>query len=189
MITSLTQATPRPNVVRRAIEGTAGLVGGVAGSILHAPAGALDGLAEGLTSPRGEPGTALYHLATFASFVGAGAGLGAVIGGPAGAIIGGAIGLVSEGLNALIESRAEVPSKFVGAVQAKVDPAIAGNTSGSKIKIAVQNATQGVILGTGEGFRGGWSIGWDSGSAVAGVGIDLVSGLLQGIVGAFRKQH
>ena len=92
--------------------------------------------------------------------MGAGVGLGALVGGPAGLVVGGAIGLVAEGLNALIESRADVPTKFVRVVNAKVDPAIANNSDGPKVKVAVQNATQGVILGAGIGIKGGFSIGW-----------------------------
>jgi len=179
---------------RTIIEEAAGVVGGVAGTATHILPGAFEGIADGLhTDPqdRGYHRTGLYTTTLISEFIVAGAAIGAMQGGWIGALLGGSGGLLTGLICRGIEGKANVPERFVQNVETSVDTAIAGNTDGSKIKIAVQNATQGFILGTGIGIKDGYSVGREAGKGLVGGVLDVAYGTLEGIFEAVRgpKKH
>ena len=180
---------------RTILEEAAGVVGGVAGTATHILPGAFEGIGEGLISDPADRGyyhrTGLYSTVLVSEFIATGAAIGAMHGGWIGALLGGSGGLLTGLICRGIEGKANVPERFVQNVDTAVDTAIAGNTDGSKIKIAVQNATQGFILGTGIGIKDGYQTGRESGKGLVGGVLDVAYGTLEGIFEAVRgpKKH
>lgn len=174
---------------RTVIEGAAGLVGGCAGVVYHAIPGAVEGVAEGLTSDRGSGGTGWYTMTMLTEWTGTGAAIGAGMGGPAGALVGAGAGFVFGVLHRAIEGKADVPETFVKRVEDAVDQTISTNTQGSKIQIAVQNATEGTIVGLGVGVTEGWKVGKVTGATAVGVVIDVAAGIAEGIWNSIHGPH
>lgn len=171
---------------RKVIEGTAGAVGGVVGVAYHVLPGAVEGVAEGLTSYRGSNGTGWYTTVLLAESIGTGATIGTFVGGPVGAAIGAGAGLVGGVIYRALEGHADVPKHFVQEVETKVDTAIAANTDGTKVKIAVQNMVQGGIIGTAVGAKEGWKVGVDAGKGTVSGVLDVAEGVAEGIYEAIR---
>ncbi|HXE73956.1 MAG TPA: hypothetical protein VNO81_14950 [Candidatus Nitrosotenuis sp.] len=170
-----------PGLIRRGIEGLAGLAVGAGSAAFHAPLGVVKGISEGLASQKNQGGTGWYNLGFFAESVGLGAALGACSGGLAGAAIGAGVGLVGGAVLRYAADRAGADEKWVDAVEKAVDRAVADNTDGTRMKIMVQNATEGAIVGFGTGVREGWNIGREAGKGLVGGVLDVAEGIYEGI--------
>ncbi|MBI2267223.1 MAG: hypothetical protein HYU64_19015 [Armatimonadetes bacterium] len=177
---------------RAVVETVAGTVGGAASAVFHMPIGTVVGIAEGVTAPKGVSpqnisdmktageykGTGWYTTMSLLESTAIGAGVGAIAGNP---LIGAGVGLAVGIIGRLVAGHADVPELFVIEVDKAVDQAVANNTEGTKVKIMVQSATEGAIIGTGRGVTEGWSIGWDAGKgAVSGV-LDVAEGIVEGL--------
>ena len=178
-------------LLRRGVEGTAGLVGGVVGSTLLAPAGFLEGMGEGNTEYKySVDGDITTGPLTFTAIAG-GAATGAVIGGymTGWSLIGGAIGagigaLVGGGARGLMEI-SDADEKFTAAVDKAVDKAVEDNPRGGsgakKIANTVRNASEGATTGTIAGVKAGFDVGKSAGKGIASGMISIGTGLASGI--------
>ncbi|MHB2019957.1 MAG: hypothetical protein ACYCW6_23700 [Candidatus Xenobia bacterium] len=108
-------------------------------------------------------------------------------GGWPGAATGAAAGFVVNHLWILVFSRMQGPEHFVRAVNRVVRQAIQNHTRGSQTRMAVQNTTEGLIVGTFMGLSLGWQMGCDIGRGLAGGLLDLVDGVMRGIVCGVKR--
>jgi hypothetical protein len=177
---------PSPGPIRRFIEGTAGLIGGVGGVLTHLPHGTVEGIAEGVASTKYSQyeysKTGWYTTVTIGQWTAAGAAAGLVSGGPIGAAIGAGVGLVASLMIRAVEGAAGIPKTFVAEVDKKVDKALEDNQGGTRIKRLIQDATEGAIVGTGAGVKEAWKAGVDVGSGTAAAILDVAGGLKDGVV-------
>jgi len=178
-------------LIRRGVEGFAGVVGGVAGSTLLAPAGFLEGMAEGNSSYKlsdgARPSTGPL---TFTALAG-GAATGAVVAGYltgwslVGGAIGAGVGLLAGGITRGLMDISDADGKFTSAVDVAVDKAVADNPAGGsgakKIANTLRNAGEGATAGTIAGVKAGYDVGNSVGSGVASAVISLGTGLASGV--------
>lgn len=178
--------------LRKGVEKTAGFAGGLVGSVLLAPAGTLEGMAEGTTSYKfSESGHASTGPLTTTALVG-GALTGAAVAGFLtgwGSIVSGAIGagvgLLTGGLALGLMDMADGDKKFTAAVDVAVDKAVADNPQGGsgakKIANVLRNAGEGGTAGTIAGVKAGFDIGQSVGEGVASGVISLGTGIASGL--------
>lgn len=174
-------APREPGLIRRGVEGVAGLVGGSLGAVYHMPIGTLKGVSEGLTDYKNEKGMGWYNVMTLGQGIAIGAAVGALYAGPLGAAIGAGAGLLVSGIGRFAAGRAGADEKWVDAVEKAVDKAVEDNKDGTKVKLMVQNATEGAIIGTGVGFKEGWNLGREAGKGAVGGFLDVGEGIAEGL--------
>lgn len=187
--------------LRKGIEQTAGFFGGIAGSVLMAPAGTLEGMAEANSSYKfSESNRATTGPVTFTTLAGsalAGVAVVALTGGMslvAGAI-GAGVGLAIGGLARILMGAADVPEKFTAAVDTAVDKAVADNPKGGsaakKIANTIRDSSEGAAMGTVAGIKAGYDIGERAAegitSGIISVGTGLASGVGHAIKNVFKK--
>ncbi|MBT9588814.1 hypothetical protein IV102_36100 [bacterium] len=169
---------PQPGPVRHGIETAAGWMGAGVGALTHAPMGALDGLVDGVT---GKYDSTNYHILSAFSSLSAGAGIGAAMAGPGGLLVGGAAGLIGSLATGMVAASSDADEAWLKGVDKSVQTALADNTQGTPIKLAIQNATEGTMVGLVAGSREGAKIGEQVGKGMASAVLDVAAGIGEGV--------
>ena len=189
----VTIGKPKESLARRIIHfparaiGT--VVGGVAGAAnapLHVLPGALKGMAEGTTSDKGEGGKGLFNFALWTQNLAIGAGTGFAVGGPFGAAIGTGAAVLFTGVTSFVGHKAEAYDKMVNYVEDRVDKAVEDN-QGPKMKVLVQSATEGAIIGGGAAGKVGAKVGFEAGKGFVEGVFGAVEGAVEGVYEAGKS--
>lgn len=189
----VTLGKPKKSLAEKIIEfpgkviGTAiGVATGAVSAPLHVIPGAVKGMKEGVAEYKGEGTKASFSLTLWAQNLALGAGAGFMIGGPIGAFIGGAGSLIFTGFLSYMGEKTDAYDNMISTVERDVDKAVADN-EGSKMKVAVQNLTEGAIIGGGSAAKVGWKVGYETGKGVTEGVFGAVEGLAEGIYGAGKS--
>lgn len=189
----VTLSKPRKSVAQKVIEfpgkvlgAVAGVAVGTANAPLHVIPGAVKGIQEGLTSHKGEGSKGLFHFTMWAQNLAIGAGTGLMMGGPIGAAIGAGAAAVFTGISDYMGEKSDSYDKMIEHVEAKVDKAIEDN-EGPKMKVLVQNATEGSIIGSAAAGKSGWSVGYQAGDGIVKGVFGAVEGLAGGVIEAGKS--
>jgi hypothetical protein len=148
--------------------------------------GAVGGLVDGVTG-RFTSSPPSYHTLSALSSISAGAGIGAVVAGPGGLVVGGAAGLVGSLVTGLVAASSDADVAWLKGVDHSVQTALADNTEGTPIKLAIQNATEGTIVGMAAGSREGARIGKQVGKGLASAVLDVACGVGEGVWEFLRR--
>ncbi len=165
------------------------VVGGVTGAVsspLHVIPGALKGIAEANSSRKGEGGQVLFHLARWTQNLAIGAGAGMVMGGPIGAAIGAGAAVLLTGTTSFIGHKAGAYEDMVEHVEKRVGKAVEDN-EGPRMKVVVQNATEGAIIGGAAAGKVGAKVGYEAGKGVVEGVFGAVEGLAEGVFEAGKS--
>lgn len=189
----VTLSKPKKSVAKKIIEFPGKVLGAVGGAAvgaasapLHIIPGAVKGIQEGLASHKGEGSQGLFHFAMWAQNLAIGAGAGLVMGGPIGAAIGAGAAILFTGATSYMGHKAEAYDMMVEHVEDRVDKAISDN-EGSKMKVLVQNATEGSIIGSGAAAKVGWKVGYEAGKGVVEGVFGAIEGLAEGVYEAGKS--
>lgn len=177
---------PQPGFLRDTIETASGWVGAGVGAALHAPLGALYGLADGVTGKFDSADSA--DGLPIVRWTAAGAGLGAVVAGPVGLLMGGTLAWVGSAIFLEDFSEDEADVAWLKGIDQSVQTALVDNTQGTPVKLAIQNASEGAVVGLLSGIRGGATIGKQAGQGLASAVLDVAAGVGEG-VWEFFVQH
>lgn len=181
---------PEESLAKKIIHFPAKVIGAVAGGVMSVPSaalhvvpGAVKGIQEGISpSETGYSKKGLFYAALWMQNLAIGAGAGFMTGGPIGAAIGAAGAAVFTAMTNFVGERSDAYDNMAKKVEEKVAKAISDN-QGSKMKVLVQNATEGAIIGGGAAAKSGLKVGYDAGdgvvSGVFGAGEGLVEGLYE----------
>jgi hypothetical protein len=166
----------------RALGKVAGAATGAISAPLHVLPGAVKGIACGLEGK----GTGLFHLTQWTQNLALGAGAGMMLGGPVGAAVGAGAAALFTGVKSFVGYKTEAYDKMMKDVEKTVDKAVADNT-GPAVKVAVQNMTEGSIIGGAAAAKSGWKVGMDAGQGFVEGVFGAVEGLGEGVYEAGKS--
>ncbi|MFP4498069.1 MAG: hypothetical protein ACLFQV_07650 [Vulcanimicrobiota bacterium] len=158
----------------------AGKVAGVVTGSISAPLHVLPGVAKGVfAGSRG--GDAAFHITQWGQNLGIGVGVGLLMGGPVGAAIGGGAAAIVSGLSDFVGYKTDAYDAMMEKIESNSSKAISDNT-GAKMKVAVQNMTEGAIIGAGTAVKSGFEVGRDAGEGLVQGVFGAVEGLAEGVI-------
>lgn len=78
-------------------------------------------------------------------------------------------------------SEDEADVAWLKGIDQSVQTALADNTQGTPVKLAIQNASEGAVVGLLSGIRGGATIGKQAGQGLASAVLDVAAGVGEGV--------
>jgi hypothetical protein len=183
----VTLSQPKESTARKVIHFPAKVLGKAVGAVtgaisspLHVLPGAAKGAQEGVASYKGRGSEGFFHFTHWAQNLAIGAGAGLMIGGPFGAAIGAGAAALVTGVSTFVGEESKAYDKMIEHVEAKVDKAVEDNT-GPKMKVLVQSATEGAIIGGSTAGKVGFQVGYEAGKGIVEGTFGAVEGLAEGV--------